>query len=241
MVLLALAQLALASAARGQACQSPLALPGLAGEMPESSVGQWAEYGALNVKGMDRPTFRVALVEASWEGRPRRWIEFWFDRNGSTALRALLGEKDKAVVFLKQGYVIFTVPESPLEAAKACRGGVTGTVQEVELSTPAGVFKTRKMRRSSGRGPVDLWQTSDLPPLTLARIEFTGGVGWEVIGRGGEARSAFPEKFKAVAFPKPDALNALLPADFRSRMEKDKEKAASPDASVAPPTPSEKK
>lgn len=224
--------LGLPGIARGQACSSPMALGSMNGITLDRAVGQWAEYGTLDDTALDRGFFRVFAVDAPWQGERVRWLELWFDRTGRVALRLLVEGQGKApVMLLKRGPTIFRLPDAAIESTRGCKAGPPVATDTASVRTPAGSFVCRHVRRSTERGPIDLWQSDDVMPLTLVRVRSPVGGGYELLAKGSGAKTAFPDSFKTVAFPTIDAINALIPADFRNLHER--ARAGAPDGGQA--------
>jgi hypothetical protein len=215
-----LSLLALAPArglAQGTCGGSPLSLSGFAASS-DVQVGEWSEYLTIR-DGVPIPTmgFRIFATEAPWNGKTLRWIEIWFDRTGNQAMRAT-SDEGAEIVLLKRGRTIYSVPPSAKGAQGLCRPpDKNATFDYVVLKTLAGDFHCRHSREVSGDHSSEVWSSNEVQPLQMVKAFFSSGLGYEIIGRGSGAITAFPQRFVAAPLPKADMIKGLLPIDPQAK------------------------
>lgn len=207
------------SAAQGEErCSGALDLRTLAAK--DAPLGSWSEYVPYTGgKPIPALGFRVLSVEAPWEGRPRRWLEFWFDRSGADAMR-VTAQGDPEILVLKRGPRFFTLPPDSGTAAPSgsCSPPeASAGFDLVSVKTPAGVFQCRHRREARNGRSVELWASDDVQPLQLVKSFYSGGFGYELVGRGSGAVSVFPVRFTAAALPAADLIDGLLPVDPQAK------------------------
>ncbi len=203
--------------AQGTCGGSPLSLRGFAAGSGDLVIGEWSEYITFR-DGVPIPTmgFRVFATEAPWEGKPLRWIELWMDRSGDRAMR-VAADGGKEILLVKRGRSIYSIPPGSAGAGACSPSDKVGQVDDVSLKTVAGVFHCRHSRETRGNHTTEVWTNEGIQPLQLVKASFSSGLGYELIGRGSGAASAFPQRFIAAPLPTMDMLKGLLPVDPHSK------------------------
>jgi len=207
-------------------CTSPVALAAWATDT-SAPMGAWAEYASLvDGKPVPEESIRVFLIDTGTPEKPQRWFEL--DRkDGRVAFRIPMDGQGGGAPLIKQGRMFFELPSGEIEEVGACRAPGKEPTRTVTLTTPAGRFQTRYIKRMGGPLEFEYWVAEGVPPLGLVQLKITpegGGKGMILTGRGTEAVSAFPDRFTVATFPSPESFRALLPLD-----------PPGPDAGVGPP------
>jgi hypothetical protein len=198
--------LLLGGAASAEAPSSPLPtgpwLPGVETErLASARPGSWVEYRLLLDGKPVGWHLRYVCAGADTDGL---WLELWISsRPGSGTMGFQLRLDRRAdgrleLARVRQRLLGGKVVEVPLRPEDRKDGDLlsssAGEVSETwtTVMTEAGTFRARRVElREEGKVAGRIWLVDSLPLFGIARMEFPGGVGWEILSHGDESRLLF--------------------------------------------------